>query len=183
MNAAIAPRRALWLDQPFALADAAGAPLGLTVEAFAVPGKVALYLENPEAGPNFGSVAEDTVALRVRDDATGATLFYIPGCASLPPALADRLRGAGLVLFDGTTWTDDEMIRCGAGDKTAQRMGHMAMSGADGSLAAFADLGVARKIFIHINNTNPALLEDSPERAAVTAAGWEVARDGLELAL
>lgn len=183
MNAAVAPRRTMTLGQPFQPADAAGAPLGLTVEAFAVPGKIALYLEDPSAGPNFGSTAEDTVALRVTDDATGASLFYIPGCASTPADLAARLRGAALVLFDGTTWTDDEMIRAGTGDKTAQRMGHMAMSGPEGSVAAFADLNVARKIFIHINNTNPVLLDDSPERAAVTAAGWEVARDGLELAL
>jgi pyrroloquinoline quinone biosynthesis protein B len=93
------------------------------------------------------------------------------------------LAGAPVVFFDGTLWQDDEMIRLGAGSKTGQRMGHMSVSGSGGSLAAFARLEVARKIYIHINNTNPILLEDSPERAAVTAAGWEVAYDGMEIEL
>ncbi|MBP2231549.1 pyrroloquinoline quinone biosynthesis protein B [Azospirillum agricola] len=184
LNPALVPRRPMSLCTPFEPADAAGRPLGLEIEAFAVPGKVALYLEDEAAGPSFGSVAEDTVALRVRPaDGSSEGLFYIPGCAALPGWLADRLYGAPLVLFDGTTWTDDEMIRTGTGVKTAARMGHMPMSGPDGSLAAFASLNVATKIYIHINNTNPALLEDSPERRKAEAAGWHIAHDGLELTL
>lgn len=183
LNPELVSRRPMGLDAPFEPADAAGVPLGLEVEAFAVPGKVALYLENLAAGPGFGSVAEDTVALRIRESATGALAYYIPGCAALPGWLADRLYGAPLVLFDGTTWTDDEMVRTGTGTKTAQRMGHMAMSGPDGSIAAFSGLQVGRRIFIHINNTNPVLLEDSGERRAVAAAGWEVAYDGMEITL
>ena len=182
LNAGLVPRRTMNLGAAFRPLAADGAPLGLEVEAFAVPGKVALYLED-ETAPGFGSVPEDTVALRVSEPATGAAFFYIPGCAALPDWLAVRLRGADLVLFDGTTWTDDEMERSGAGTKTATRMGHMAMSGAAGSIAAFERLGVGRRVFIHINNTNPVLLEDSPERRAVEAAGWEVAFDGMELRL
>ena len=109
--------------------------------------------------------------------------FYIPGCASVPDSLAARLRGAPLVLFDGTLWQDDEMIVAGVGVKTGKRMGHMSVSGDDGTVAAFRDLDVERKIFIHINTTNPVLLDDSPERAEVSASGWEVARDGMDIVL
>lgn len=174
------PRRPMPLDAAVALLDAAGVPLGLTVEAFAVPGKVALYLEDPAAGPSFGSVPEDTVALRVCGP-DGGGFFYVPGCAAVPRWLANHLTGAPLVFFDGTTWSEDEMIRTGTGTKTAGRMGHMPMSGPAGSLAALAPLGIARRVYIHINNTNPVLLDDSPERTAVEAAGWTVAHDGMEI--
>lgn len=179
LNRDIVERRAVALGEPFRPADRAGELLGLEIEAFAVPGKVALYLED-ESADNFGSVPEDTVALRIADTATGRAFFYIPGCAAMPDWLADRLRGADLVFFDGTTWTDDEMARAGAGVKTARRMGHMCMDGPDGSIAAFADLGVKRRIFIHINNTNPVLLEDSAQRRQAEAAGWDIAYDGME---
>ena len=111
------------------------------------------------------------------------TLHYIPGCAMMTPALRQRLAGAACVMFDGTLFTDDEMIRMGAGPKTGRRMGHMPMTGAGSTLEAFAEIPVGRRIFIHINNTNPALLADSPERAQLSAAGWEVAEDGMEIHL
>lgn len=101
----------------------------------------------------------------------------------MTPGLADRLRNAAAVFFDGTLWTDDEMIRAGIGPKTGQRMGHMSVSGPDGTLAAFTRLDVQRRILLHINNSNPILLDDSPERAEVAAAGWDVAYDGMELTL
>ena len=97
--------------------------------------------------------------------------------------LADRLTGAPLVLFDGTLWRDDEMIREKVGIKTGKRMGHMSLSGEDGTIAAFENLEVGRKIFIHINTTNPVLLEDSEERAFAAKAGWEVSYDGMEIIL
>ena len=164
-------RRPAGLGEPVALGD------GLTAEIFPVPGKVALYLE--EEAPEIGGETEDVVGVRVA--ASGASFFFLPGCARLTAALARRLAGASVVFFDGTLWRDDEMIRLGVGSKTGQRMGHMSVSGSAGSLAAFAGLAVGRKIYIHINNTNPMLLDDSPERAAVTAAGWEVAHDGMEV--
>ena len=95
--------------------------------------------------------------------------------------LAARLEDAELVLFDGTLWTDDEMMRSGVGVKTGRRMGHMSISGHDGTMAAFAPLGVKRKVFIHINTTNPVLLDDSEERRAASDQGWEVAFDGMAL--
>jgi pyrroloquinoline quinone biosynthesis protein B len=157
--------------------------LGLTVEAFPVPGKIALYLEDAAIGSGFGTREGDTVGLEVRDAAAVARLLYIPGCAAVDAALARRLQGAALVLFDGTLYTDDEMIAQGLSAKTGRRMGHISMAGRDGSIAAFRELGVRRRVFVHINNSNPVLREDGPERAEVEATGWEVAFDGMEIEL
>jgi pyrroloquinoline quinone biosynthesis protein B len=181
LNPAIVDRRVLPLETPLALCDTAGVPLGITVTAFAVPGKIALWLEDPTL-PAFGSGEGDTIGLELRTEGR-PSLFYIPGCAGMPRALRDRLRGAALVFFDGTLWQDDEMIRAGVGSKTGLRMGHMSCSGPEGTIAAFADLGVGRKVLIHLNNTNPLLIDDSPECRAAAEAGWEVAFDGMELTL
>jgi pyrroloquinoline quinone biosynthesis protein B len=180
LDPALVPREALPLDQPLAPRDAAGAPLGLTLTAYAVPGKAPLFAEQDGADPGLAEAGE-TLGLAL--SAGGGTLHVIPGCAMMTPALADRLRGAEAVLFDGTLWTDDEMIALGAGPKTGRRMGHMPISGPGGTLEAFAGLGVRRRILIHLNNTNPALLEDSPERAHLARQGWEVAEDGMEFSL
>jgi pyrroloquinoline quinone biosynthesis protein B len=161
----------------------AGAGLGLEIEAFAVPGKVALYLEDAGAGRGFGTREGDTMGLEVADPASGAAFFYVPACAGMDAPLARRLAGARLVLFDGTLYDDREMIAQGLSAKTGGRMGHMSMSGPGGSIAAFRELGVERRIFVHINNSNPALREGSPERAEVERAGWEIAFDGMELRL
>jgi pyrroloquinoline quinone biosynthesis protein B len=180
LDEAVVDRRALALETPMELTDAEGAALGLQLTAFAVPGKVALWLERPGAD-NFGSDVGDTIGVEV--SAGGGKLFYIPGCAAMTPALAGRLRGADTVLFDATLWRDEEMIAAGVGAKTGARMGHMSLSGEEGTLAAFAELGVRRKILVHLNNTNPVLLADSPERARVEAAGWQVGFDGMEIDL
>ena len=105
------------------------------------------------------------------------------GCAELDAPLAARLKGAPLVFFDGTLFTDDEMIRMGLMQKTGARMGHMSISGDAGSIAAFKNLGVGRKVFVHINNSNPVLDDNSPERKATEASGWEVGYDGMEVRL
>ena len=152
----------------------------LSVELFAVPGKVPLYLEDAAVAPSIVE-GEETVGAAISDGQR--RLFFIPGCAGMTDALAQRLAGADLVLFDGTLWTDDEMLRAGLGGKTGLRMGHMSVSGPNGTIAAFSTLDVRRKILLHINNSNPILLDDSPERAAVEAAGWEVAYDGMEIQL
>ena len=152
---------------------------GLEVELFAVPGKVPLYLEENDA-PAIAA-DETTTGAAVSDGRS--TIFFIPGCAAMTPDLAERLRGADLVLFDGTLWRDDEMVVQGLGPKTGRRMGHMSISGPDGALAAFEGLGVKRKVFIHLNNSNPVLLDDTSERREVERAGWEVAYDGLEIVL
>ena len=183
LDANLVTRRALQLEQPVALVGAEGKPSGLEVVAYVVPGKVALYAEDLKAGPAFGTKPGDTIGLEIVERATGARFHYLPGCAELPASLRDRLAGASLVFFDGTLWRDDEMIGAGLGGKTGRRMGHMSVSGDEGTIAAFKDLDVARKVFIHINNSNPMILDDSPERAAAEAAGWQVAWDGMEIAL
>jgi len=168
------------LNRPFTVEGPEG-PVGIEVEAFPVPGKVALYLEDMTAGAGLGTKEGDTVGLKVTDVATQRHFFFIPGCARLDDALRSRLKGAPLLFFDGTLYTNDEMIAQGLLNKTGQRIGHMNMSGPDGSLEQFAPLDVGRKIYIHINNSNPALRENSREHATVEAAGWEVSYDGMEI--
>jgi len=184
LNPRFVKRREFLLDMPFEIATASERPSGIEIEAFAVPGKVALYLEKGNAANNFGSEAEDTVGLKVSSKSDGKIFFYIPACAALDPPLAARLRGAPLVFFDGTLWHDDELITSGTGiDKTGQRMGHMSMSGPDGAIAAFEPLNVQRKMFIHINNTNPVLISDCEENRILRQCDWELARDGMEVVL
>ena len=153
------------------------APLpGIEAELFSVPGKVPLYLE----GDRSKNEADVNVGVELR--AGTARLVYVPGAAAVPAPIQDRLARADIVLFDGTLFRDDEMILTGTGEKTGRRMGHMPIDGPDGTLVTLAGLS-GRRLFIHINNTNPILIEGSPERAHVTAAGWEVAEDGMEIAL
>ena len=177
LAAGLVERRHIGLDAPFELVA------GVTASLFPVPGKIALYLEAGEIAAR-GEVAtalegEQTVGVELSDGIS--RLLFIPGCARMTEALAARIAGADAVLFDGTVWQDDEMIRAGVGSKTGARMGHMAMSGAAGSIAAFADLDVGRKIYVHINNTNPVLIEGSAERRAAEAAGWEIAEDSMDV--
>lgn len=159
------------LDTPF-IAN------GLTITPFAVPGKIALFKESGVIDTT--AMGEQTIGLQI--EANGKTLFYVPGCADLPDWLVTRLATGDLLLFDGTVWQNDDMPRSGTGEKTGARMGHLAMSGAAGSLQRLASVA-GRKTFIHINNTNPILQPDGPERAAVLAAGWDIARDGMEITL
>jgi len=176
-------RRALAVGAPSDLTAKDGRALGLQIEPFIVPGKVALYLEDAAVEQSLAQRSQDTIGLAISAPATGKRLYYIPACAALDEELRARLHAAPLVFFDGTLWQDREMVEAGLGTKTGRRMGHLSVSGADGTIAAFATLGVKRKFFIHINNTNPMLCPDSPEHAAVVVAGWEVARDGLEITL
>lgn len=177
----LVPRIELRMDEAVSVRGA-GLDLGLAVRAFPVPGKIALYLENANA-PNFGTSAGDTLGLQIIETATGDSFFYIPGCAKLDAPLAERLRGAKLVFFDGTLFHEHEMIEQGLLGKTGSRMGHINVSGADGSIAAFEPLNVARKIYVHINNSNPLLNEFSDEYATAQAAGWEIGEDGMEVNL
>jgi pyrroloquinoline quinone biosynthesis protein B len=180
LDARLVKRVVMAYDRPFAVEGPAG-PVGMTIEPFPVPGKVPLYLEDEKAGAGFGTQEGDTTGLKVIDAASGHYFFYIPGCAKLDDALRARIKGAPLLFFDGTLYTNDEMIAQGLLNKTGDRMGHMNMSGSAGSIEQIAPLDIGRKIFIHINNSNPALREDSPERAAIERAGWEVSYDGMEV--
>lgn len=179
----LVPRRPLPFGRPLALEGPAGA-LGLTVEAFPVPGKIALFLEDA-SHPDFGGAEGDTIGLRIAPDGAGQSraLYYIPGCARIDAALLDRIEGAGCLLFDGTVFTDDEMREAGVGTKTGARMGHIAIGGQEGSLSGFRDLKAERKVYIHINTTNPILEPGSEAERQVKTAGWEVAFDGMEIDL
>ena len=181
LNPKFVKRNTLTLGESVELSFPNGSPSGIVVVPFAVPGKVALWLEDKNKDVALAAVGEDTIALEVRNSSGGTECFYVPGCAEMTDDLAARLRNAPLVFFDGTLWRDDEMIRDDVGIKTGKRMGHMSLSGEDGTIAAFKNLQVARKVFIHINTTNPVLLEDSEERALATKAGWEVSYDGMEI--
>ncbi|MGN6571996.1 MAG: pyrroloquinoline quinone biosynthesis protein PqqB [Pseudolabrys sp.] len=150
---------------------------GIDIELFATPGKVPLYLERGEPGTEDSSVNTGAAL-----SANGRRLVFVPGAASLTPELEKRLGAADVVLFDGTLFTDDEMIRTGSGAKTGRRMGHMPIDGDGGSLDALSKLS-GRRVYIHINNTNPILVDGSPERRRVEAAGVEIAADGMEIVL
>jgi pyrroloquinoline quinone biosynthesis protein B len=165
-------RKTVARDEPFSL------PGGLSAKLFAVPGKVALYLEDEDP-----ALAAETGANVGVELASGSRrLTYVPGAAGVTAAMHARLACADIVFFDGTLFVDDEMILAGAGEKTGRRMGHMPVDGEDGTLAALADLP-GRRILTHINNTNPILIEGSAERRKVEAAGFEVAEDGMEIVL
>jgi pyrroloquinoline quinone biosynthesis protein B len=149
----------------------------LTLTLLPMPGKVPLYREQPgatvpQAGPTY--------AAKVQVD--GRSIIVATACAEITDAVLGQLRAADVVFFDGTLFTDDEMIVAGLGGKTGTRMGHVPISGPKGALARLAGLP-ARRIFLHINNTNPILLSDSPQRRQVEAAGFEVAYDGMEVRL
>lgn len=176
----VVSRRSLDIGQPADLLLADGTSSGLTVELTSIPGKVPLYMEDTAAVP---PIVEDDTTVGAVVCHGRQRLIFIPACAAMTEKLANKIRGADVVLFDGTLWTDDEMLRAGVGSKTGMRMGHMSVSGPGGTLAAFAAIPAGRKIFLHINNSNPILLDDSAERAAVEAAGWEVAYDGMEIRL
>ena len=135
-----------------------------------------LYLERIEG---IGPAAGASIGLRLTDN-TGKTVVFLPSCAEATPEIAEAIDGADALFFDGTMYTDDEMIRSGEGQKTARRMGHIAMTDA---IAALRDVKVERRYFIHINNSNPVLNRTAPERKAVEAAGWRIAEDGMRIAL
>jgi pyrroloquinoline quinone biosynthesis protein B len=146
---------------------------GLSCGAFDVP-----TTKRPRFGPDgdHGRV----VGYRLTDE-RGGTLVYLPGVQALTPAVRAEIEGCECLLIDGTCWRDDELVRHGLAGKTSREMGHLPIDGPDGSLAQLPSLGVGRTIFVHMNNTNPILLEDAPERRIVEDSGMEVAMDGLEV--
>jgi pyrroloquinoline quinone biosynthesis protein B len=148
----------------------------LVVEPFETGGDAPRYLSG-------SGVELQASGFLFRDGATGAVVSYAPGLARLDDDVLSRFASSDLVLVDGTFWRDDELARLGISERSASDMGHVPLSGAGGTLEALARLERPRKVLVHINNTNPILLEDSPEREAVLRAGVEVAYDGLEIAL
>lgn len=165
-------RRAVNPGERFMLAG------GIEATTFMVPGKLPLYLEGQSPEPDAESPANVGIELQRE----GARLVFVPGAASVTDSMRKRFARADVILFDGTLFTDDEMVRMGTGEKTGRRMGHMPIDGEGGSLSLLSGLR-ARRIYIHINNTNPILIDGSAERGKVETAGWSVAEDGMEIAL
>ena len=155
-----------------------GAETGLAYEAYWVRGKVPAHARSAVCRDDGSNLA-----YRIIDRANGASLFYVPVIRELDPEIIVAIARCDCVLFDGSFWSETELEARGVGTRTACAMGHLPIGGRDGSLARLGSLSAIRKIYTHINNTNPILDEDSPERRAVAGAGWEVAGDGMELML
>ncbi len=139
----------------------------------------------PPYSPHRGNpVPGDNIGLSIRDPASGKRVFYAPGLAEVDDAVFDAMSGADCVMVDGTFWTDDEMIAMGLSTKRARDIGHLAQSGPGGMIEQLGRLPKhIRRVLIHINNTNPILDDRSAERATLTAAGIQVAYDGMEIDL
>jgi pyrroloquinoline quinone biosynthesis protein B len=159
---------------PLALQESTLLAEDLEIEPFALSTKPPKYLQS-EAGADeiWG------IGLTLRDRSTGSVLTYAPGLAAIDAALFDRLQASHCVLIDGTFWVEDELPKLGIGQRSARMMGHLPLSGETGSLQQLAALTTSRKILVHINNTNPILIPDSPERQLVENQGVEVGYDGL----
>jgi pyrroloquinoline quinone biosynthesis protein B len=151
---------------------------GLVLEAVAAPGKLPIHLEGREAPSD-----DDNIGLLIHEPATKKTLAYFPAVAAPTPGVLAALAKADCIFFDGTFWSSDELRTLGLGDKRAEDMAHWPIGGAAGSLAMLATLQPRRRILIHINNTNPILLDDSREAAEVRVAAVEIAYDGMQLEL
>ncbi len=160
------------------LIGADGKDSGLRYEAFAVPSKPPAYLMDV-----VSHWSEGTIGYKMTDARSGRSLAYVPAIKQIDANVATILGSCDCFFFDGTCWSDDELVVQGLAQKTALSMGHVPISGSGGSLAQLASLRNARKIYTHLNNTNPLLIEDSPERRIVEEAGWEVAFDGMDFAV
>jgi pyrroloquinoline quinone biosynthesis protein B len=167
--------RPLPIEAPVPLLDRDGTESALLLEAFPVAG-------DP---PRFASVDGEghTVGLLISDRATGRTCAFVPGCGVLDEPVLRRLGAADAVLCDGTFWRDDELVALGIGKATAREMGHVPISGTNGSLARLAALPARTKVYTHLNNTNPALDEASVERRAIVEMGMQVGEDGMRFEL
>ena len=162
-----------------------GSPSGLLVTPYEVPGKPAWYLEETARATAevLDYVPGDTLGLHIRERGSERGFHFIAACGGVTADLKERIRGTPLLFFDGTLWEDDEMVTAGLSHKTGQSMGHVSMSGERGAINALAGLGIGRKMFVHINNSNPALRPESPERRRLEAAGWHIPHEGEEITL
>ncbi len=167
--------RDLILDQPVPLRHRDGEPSRMTALAFAVPGDPPRFARQDLPG--------HTVGLMVHDEVTGGRCAFVPGCGALDATILERLKEADLLLFDGTFFTDDEMIQLGISDRSARELGHLPVSGPGGSLEQLSGLPGRHRIYTHINNSNPMLIEGSAERASVERAGLRVGDDGMRFTI
>jgi pyrroloquinoline quinone biosynthesis protein B len=169
------PVTELLLDTPQVLRCRDGSASGILVEAFAVAAGPPRFARSHDLGHTVGMVFQD--------QESGKMCVFVPACGELTPSLLERFAQADVLLFDGTFWTDDELIALGIGDRTARQMDHVPISGRDGSLSLLAALPCRHRVYTHINNTNPMLVESSPERALVEQAGLTIGVDGLSISV
>jgi pyrroloquinoline quinone biosynthesis protein B len=167
-----------WNDLPLDRPTSAG---GACVEAVPLPAAYPGFVSSPRAAELNAS--EAAVGLIVASETGGGSLAFLPGVGCVSEAMLERLAACDYLLFDGTFWSDDEPLHIPGITRSARQMGHLPISGAGGSLDRLAGLKKPRKIFIHINNTNPILDEKSEEHRMVRESGWEIAWDGMEMAL
>ena len=182
---AMVKKQVTWMElipgAEFELASVSAAGSGVRCLPFALSGNYPYYVD-PDLASSLPA-REALVGLRLHTTAEGGGLVYMPGVPSIEKSWMEHLENCDLLLFDGTFWTDEELIRVQGGGRTARQMGHIPISGPDGSMARLASLKRPRKIYIHVNNTNPILDEDSAEYHRVRDSGWEVAHDGQEFEL
>jgi pyrroloquinoline quinone biosynthesis protein B len=181
-----------WVESPFEIAPLLtrdGERSGLLYQAIPLPGKAPKFArsaqsQDDEPSPSATSAAlGHVVGYRIVDERTGGRLLFLPDVGFMNEDFRQSLTQCEALLFDGTFFTENEMLERGVGNQPASGMGHLPISGDDGSLAALAQLKLRHKIYVHINNTNPVLFEDSPERKAVTDAGCTVGEDGMEISI
>jgi pyrroloquinoline quinone biosynthesis protein B len=168
-------------DEELELSSVSAGGSGIRCLPFAVSGRYPYYVD-PVLASSLAA-REALLGLRLQTATDGGGVVYMPGVPSIEESWVEHLENCDLLLFDGTFWTDEELIRVQGGGRTARQMGHIPISGPDGSMERLANLKRPRKIYIHVNNTNPILDEDSAEYHRVREAGWEVAQDGWEFEL
>jgi pyrroloquinoline quinone biosynthesis protein B len=177
------PKQVSWQEiapgQKFSLLDSAGNDSGISCEAFSLGSKYPAYVTPTRSA----SLKPEEAVLGLILESSGKKLAYMPAVPAVDASLLKRLESTDLLLFDGTFWSDDELIRIQGSGATAREMGHIPVSGDDGSLKKLAGLSRPRKMFIHINNTNPMLDESGPEHRQVSDAAWENPEDGWSLRL
>lgn len=164
----------------FALRSAAGDDSGISCTTFSLGRRYPAYVSRERAAE---LKAEEALLGVMLESSSGGRLAYMPAVPAVDDSLLRRLEGADLLLFDGTFWSDDELIRVQGSGSTALEMGHIPVSGDAGSLRRLAGLRRPRKVFVHVNNTNPMLDEAGPKYGEVRGAGWEVAEDGWSFEL
>jgi pyrroloquinoline quinone biosynthesis protein B len=177
------PNQVLWTeigsDQSFPLRTVAGSDSGISCAVFSLGSRYPAYVSRDRVA----SLNPEDALLGAVLTSSGKRFAYMPAVPEVDDSLLRRLEDADLLLFDGTFWSDDELIRVQGSGSTAREMGHIPVSGAEGSLCKLAALQHPRKVFVHLNNTNPMLDESGPEYREVRAAGWEIAADGWSLEL
>lgn len=181
------PRQVEWSEiapgVAFELFTASGEGAGLRVDPLSLGTRYPSYVTSAPAAVSDAVKPDEALLGLIVECASGKRLAYMPAVPEIGESLLAALNTVDLLLFDGTFWDDEELIRVQGNGQTARQMGHVAVSGAAGSLAGLAQLSRPRKMYIHINNTNPMLNQSGPESRAVREAGWEMAEDGWQLEL